>query len=96
MFYYFDDITKIEGFDFDSILLDEKSYKNIQIYDISYKTLTGAKPYCIRIDKVDGFIRVYDGTTILHRIFEANSSFNVKQRTMGKAQFLLVLTKFSF
>ena len=29
MFYYFDDITKIEGFDFDSILLDEKSYKNI-------------------------------------------------------------------
>ena len=32
--YYFDDITKIEGFDFDNILIDEKSYENILIYDI--------------------------------------------------------------
>ena len=27
--YCFDDKTKIEDFDFDNILLDEKSYKNI-------------------------------------------------------------------
>ena len=37
--YYFDDIIKIEEFDFDNILLDEKPYRNILIYDISYKTL---------------------------------------------------------
>ena len=41
--YYFNDIIKIEDFDFDKILLDEKSYENILIYDISYKTLIGAK-----------------------------------------------------
>ena len=30
------------------------------VYGISYKTLIGAKPFCIRFDKVDGFIKVYD------------------------------------
>ena len=40
--------------------------------------------------------------TAIHKIFETNSSFHVKQRTTGKVQFLffssflLVLTKFSF
>ena len=35
--YYFDDTTKIEDFDFDNILIDEKSYKDILVYIISYK-----------------------------------------------------------
>ena len=43
--YYFYDIVKIEDFDFK---------KN------SYKTLIGVKPFRIRFDKVDRFIRVYD------------------------------------
>ena len=34
--YYFDDITKFEGFDSNNILIDEKSYENILIYNISY------------------------------------------------------------
>ena len=42
--YYFNDMIKIEDFDFDNILLDEKSYENILIYDISYKILIDAKP----------------------------------------------------
>ena len=49
------------NFDFNNILFDEKSYENILIYNISYKTLIGAKPLRTRFDKVDGFIRVYDG-----------------------------------
>ena len=32
--YYFDDIIKIEDFDFDNISLDEKSYRHILFYDI--------------------------------------------------------------
>ena len=32
--YYFNDVIKIEDFDFDNILLDKKSYENILIYDI--------------------------------------------------------------
>ena len=35
MYYYFDDIIEIEEFMFDNILLDEKPYENILIYDIS-------------------------------------------------------------
>ena len=43
----------------------KKSHGNILIYSISDKTLIWAKPLCIRFDKTDGFIRVYDGTTHL-------------------------------
>ena len=42
-----------------------KSYEYILIYNISYKTLIGAKPLRIRSDKVNGFIRVYDETKYL-------------------------------
>ena len=36
--YYFDDIIEIDDFDFDNILINEKSYKYILVYHISYKT----------------------------------------------------------
>ena len=32
------------------------------IFDISYKTLIGSKPLCIRSNKADRFIRAYDGS----------------------------------
>ena len=35
------------------------------IYDISYKTLIGSKPLRIRFNKIDGFIRICDGTRYL-------------------------------
>ena len=35
--YYFDDITEIEDFDTDHIWIDEKSYENILVYNISHK-----------------------------------------------------------
>ena len=60
--YYFDDIIKLEDFGLNNILIDEKSHKNILIYDISYKTLIGPKPLRIRFDKINGFTRIYDGT----------------------------------
>ena len=66
--YYFDDIMTVRDFDFD-ILLDEKlcenSHENIFIYDISYKNFMGAKPLRIRVDKIVGFIKIYDGTRYL-------------------------------
>ena len=60
--YYFDDVIKIEDFNLDNILIDEKSYENVLVHNISYKTLIDAKPLRIRFDKIDGFIRVYDET----------------------------------
>ena len=63
--YYFNDIIKLEDFDIVNILIDKKSYENMLIYDISYKTLIDPKPLRIRFDKIDGFIRVYDGARYL-------------------------------
>ena len=57
---YFNDITKIQDFDIDNILLVDKLYENILIYDTSYKTLLGVKPLSIMFKKVDGFIRGYE------------------------------------
>ena len=42
--------------------MNEKQYENILVYNISYKIMIGAKPLRIRFDKIDGSIRVYDGT----------------------------------
>ena len=58
--YYFDDIIKLE--DLGNILIDKMSHENILIYDIWYKALIDPKPLSIRFDKIDGFIRTYDGT----------------------------------
>ena len=52
MSYYFDGITKLEDLHFNNILIDKKSHENILIDDISYKTLNGSKPMCIRFDKI--------------------------------------------
>ena len=60
--YYSDDITKLEDFDRNNMLMDQKSHENILIYDMSYKTLIRPKPFRIRFDKIHGFIRIYDGT----------------------------------
>ena len=50
--------------DFSDILLDKKvykeKYKNILIYDISYKTSTVAETLRISFDKIDGFIEIHN------------------------------------
>ena len=52
MCYYFDEIIWDLDIEFENILLDGKSYKNIYenilIYGISYKTFMDAKPLHIR------------------------------------------------
>ena len=63
--YYFDDLIKSEDLDVDNILIDKKSNEVILIYDISYKNLIDPKTLSIRFEKIDGFIRIYDGTTYL-------------------------------
>ena len=63
--YYFNDIIKMEGFDFNNIVLDEKSHRNILLYCISYKNLIDAKPLDVKFNKADGFIRVYNGVRYL-------------------------------
>ena len=70
----FDDIIKIEDVDFDNILIEEKSYEIVLVDNIFYKNLIGAKPFPIILDKLQGFIRVYDETRYLV-LFEEKISF---------------------
>ena len=63
-YYYFVEIIKLELSDIDNILINEKSHENILI-DISYKTLIGPETLRIRFDKIDGFIKISDGTKYL-------------------------------
>ena len=62
--YYFDDIFRVRVRDFSDILLNRKSYRtyeNILIYDISYKTFMGAKPLRARFNEIDEFTIICDG-----------------------------------
>ena len=56
-----DDIINGIDISFSDILLDKKLHENISVYDISYKTSMGPKPFRIRFDKIDGFIKVCGG-----------------------------------
>ena len=46
-------------------MIDKESYQNILVYNILYKSLFDSKPLLIRFDKINGFIRVYDGKRYL-------------------------------
>ena len=61
----FHDITNIQDFNLDNILTDEKSHKNILVYNISCKNLINVITLRIRCNKIDRFIRSYDGTRYL-------------------------------
>ena len=58
--YYYDDIFNGLKGNFSNILLNKKLYKNISVYNISYKTPTGPKSLHIGLYKIDGFIRSTD------------------------------------
>ena len=66
--YYFNDIIKIEDFNNSNIFIDEKPYKKISAYNISYKSFIDFKLLHTRFVKIDGFIRVYDVTRYLVNI----------------------------
>ena len=63
--YYFDDIMEVSAVYSGNTLLDKKTYKDILIYDIPYKTFMGLNPLRIRFHKIDGFIKIYDGIKYL-------------------------------
>ena len=70
--YYSDDRIRFwdRDIDFSDVLLDENLYKekyeNILVYDISYKTLTGAKPLCIRTMKQMNLLKFKTELNIYH------------------------------
>ena len=67
--YYFDDMIKLEDFDFDNILINVKSHKMFLIYDVLYKNLISPKNLRIRFDKIDRFIKTDDRARPLASLF---------------------------
>ena len=63
--YYFDDIININHLNLDNILLNEKSFENILLYDIAYKTPYSVGSLPIIFDEVDEYLRKYDKTKYL-------------------------------
>ena len=61
MCYYFNNLNRFEDLNLDNILINENSNENILFYNISYENLISTKPLRIRFDKIDEYIRVYDG-----------------------------------
>ena len=57
--------VKLNDFDFNNILIHKKLHEYILIYGIRYKTVIGSKKLRIKLDKIDGFIKTYDGTKYL-------------------------------
>ena len=51
-YFYFDGIIKFEDIDLDDILIDEESYENMSVYNISYKALIGGTPLLLLPDKI--------------------------------------------
>ena len=73
--YCFDNIIKNIDINFSGILLDEKLYEIISVYEISYKTSMSSKPLRIRFDKIDGFIWVHGNEFRYLALFD-HRSFN--------------------
>ena len=61
MCYYFNNLNRFEDLNLDNILINENLNENILFYNISYKNLISTKPLRIRFDKIDEYVRVYDG-----------------------------------
>ena len=79
--YYFSNTIKTENVDLGNILIDEKSYEKILVHDISCKTLIGAKPMRIRFDKINWFIRIYNGSK--HLLLFRPENFDAMNNRIG-------------
>ena len=61
--------------DFNNILTDKKSYKNLLIYNISCKMFVVEKPLRIWLDKIEGFIKTDNEIRYLI-LFECNEIYD--------------------
>ena len=66
---YFHDIIDINNLNFNNILLAEKWYGNMLIYDLTYKIQHIAKPLRMIFNKVVRYIRKYNRTNCLELFY---------------------------
>ena len=96
MCHYLEDIIKIEDFDFDNILLNEKSYKNILVYDISYKSLIVAKKLRIWFNKVSEFMMEFMFFSYNYAKIKIDSYDSLPLEKTSTLHNVIILIKFVF
>ena len=98
-YYYSDDIMRVIDIDLSNMLLNEKSYKtyeNILIYDISYRTFMGSKPLRIRLKQID-LSKSEADSELVKLVGMTNVFFNNQRHEIKTKQFISVKQiKFSF
>ena len=98
-YYYSDDIMRVIDIDLSNMLLNEKSYKtyeNILIYDISYRTFMGSKPLRIRLKQID-LSKSEADSGLVNLVGMTNVFFNNQRHEIKTKQFICVKQiKFSF
>ena len=91
-YYYSDDIMRVIDIDLSNMLLNEKSYKtyeNILIYDISYRTFMGSKPLRIRLKQID-LSKSEADSELVKLVGMTNVFFNNQQHKIKTKQFISV------
>ena len=84
-YYLFDDIINIEEIDPNNIKIDEKSYKNILIYNIVYVTIKkdlkiySANPLYLIFDKVNRYFEEINGNKYLTLVPTNESKEKIKK-----------------
>ena len=76
-YYFFDGMINIKGFDPNLLKIDQKSYKNIDIYYIGYITVKDSdyvNPLYLIISEVDGYIKEKNGSKYL--VFDSANENN--------------------
>ena len=81
-YYFFDGMINIKGFDPNLLKIDQKSYKNIDIYYIGYITVKDSdymkincvNPLYLIISEVDGYIKEKNGSKYL--VFDSTNENN--------------------
>ena len=86
-YYFFNDMINVEEFDQNLLQIDEKSYKNINIYYIGYITakdsdyikINSRNPLYLIISEVDGYIKERNGSRYLV-FYSANENNEVLKK----------------
>ena len=85
IYYLFDDIINIEEIDPNNIKIDEKSYKNILIYNIVYVTIKkdlkiySANPLYLIFNKVNRYFEEINGNKYLTLVPTNESKEKIKK-----------------
>ena len=71
---------------------DTKKFGKNLVYGVLYKNFMGKKPLHIRFDKIDGFIKIYDGIRYLVLLAYNEIYYEIKFKILEMKKVVLQIT----